>query len=125
LEPTFSGIDMVDGDAVFTLGFWTVKEGKQAEFVDAWKEFAQWTMEHRKGSMEVFLAKDHDSLVRFVTFGPWADLESIEGWRATDEFKEFFDKAKELCTEIRPMTAEIVAHIEKNRVISCVVERKE
>jgi heme-degrading monooxygenase HmoA len=116
---------LADEDAVFTIGLWTVKEGRQAEFVDAWRAFAQWTAEHRPGSRDAFLVKDTDSLVRFVSFGPWADLDSVQAWRATDEFKEFFKRARELCIEIRPMTTETVAHVEKDRVISCVVERRE
>jgi len=88
---------------IYTLGFWTVKNGKEPEFVAAWEKFAQWTMRNQPGtSGEARLIRDASNPTSFISFGAWENAAAIENWRARPEFKAFFAQAKQMCDEIKP-----------------------
>jgi heme-degrading monooxygenase HmoA len=36
---------------------------------------------------------------QFLSFGTWADLESVRAWRATSEFARLLGRCRELCEE--------------------------
>ncbi|MDW5564133.1 MAG: antibiotic biosynthesis monooxygenase family protein [Methanomassiliicoccus sp.] len=102
---------MTTGGSLFSMAIWDVKKGMEDEFVEAWRSFAEWTSRNRQGAMGVHLLRERAFPQRFVTIGPWQDLESMKAWRESGEFDEFFDRARKLCTEIRPMTLDTVAFI--------------
>ncbi|MGH2605671.1 MAG: hypothetical protein ACRDG5_03690, partial [Anaerolineales bacterium] len=56
---------------LFTSGAWLVKEGKEAEFVSAWKNFAEWTSRAGLGAGAGHLLQDTAEPRRFLSFGPW------------------------------------------------------
>jgi len=94
----------------YTSGLWTVKPGKEADFVAAWEELAKWVVE-KLGAEEAHLLQDLEQPQRFISFGPWKDLGSIKAWRERSEFAEFIAKMKELCVDIQPRTLKSVADI--------------
>lgn len=102
--------------SLFSMAVWDVKKGMEDEFVEAWRSFAEWTSRNRQGALGVHLLRERTFTQRFVTIGPWEDLESLKAWRETDEFLEFFDRAKQLCTDIRPMTLDSVISINQVKV---------
>ncbi len=93
----------------FTLGFWSVKEGKEAAFVAEWTAFAEWTARHQGGAGTGYLLQDPERPREFISFGPWKDTDAINQWRERPEFKAFAVKARELCDEFRPRTLALVA----------------
>ncbi len=94
---------------LYTAGLWTVKPGKEAEFIRAWEEFARWTGEHQPGAAVGTLVQDIARPQRFLSFGPWESAEHIDAWRATPEFKAFAAQARELCDDFQPGTYKLVA----------------
>jgi quinol monooxygenase YgiN len=104
------GTEMEDIGQPYTVGIWTVKPGKEAEFIQAWREFAEWTSKQGLGVGTGRLVQDTENPRRFISFGPWPSVEVIEQWRAMPEFKAFFEKVRELCDEIQPRTLKLVAH---------------
>ncbi len=89
---------------IFSAGIWTVKPGREEEFHRRFTDFANWTAEHQKGVMSVVLVRDIDLGNVFISFGPWADLESIREWRRTPGFSDAFRDFRELCEKIEPHT---------------------
>ncbi|MDD1678163.1 MAG: antibiotic biosynthesis monooxygenase [Methanomicrobiales archaeon] len=81
-----------------------VKEGKENEFIQTWERFARWTQQYRRGVVYGRLLQDIKDSRRFVTWGPWEDLESLQAWRETVEFQQAFQRFNELCTEIHPLS---------------------
>jgi hypothetical protein len=65
---------------IWTHGVWTVKAGREGELVAAWRELVPIGAEI--GSGTPVLLRDRDQPNVFRSFGPWADLEEIDRFRA-------------------------------------------
>jgi heme-degrading monooxygenase HmoA len=102
---------MTDEGNLFSIAIWDVKKGREDEFVEAWRSFAEWTSEHRPGALGVKLLRERTYEQRFVTIGPWESVDDMKGWRESAEFEEFFELARRLCTDIRPMTLDAVVSV--------------
>jgi len=93
----------------YTHGIWRVKPGRAEEFVAAWTEFAEWTVEHVEGAGWGKLLRDREDDHRFISIGPWASLEAIEAWRSLDGWSERVARFRELLETFEPSTLEPVA----------------
>jgi heme-degrading monooxygenase HmoA len=92
----------------YSSGHWTVKDGKEQEFIAAWLEFVGWAMESQGGVFEPpVLLQDADDPHRFQSFGAWADEKARAAWRSDPEFKPRIGKCVALCDDFKPhdMTA--------------------
>jgi len=74
--------------SVIANGVWTAKEGREDEFVSAWKELAAWVVatfpdEARPPS----LYRDLDHRSRFVAFDEWGSSEAIVACRRHPDFR--------------------------------------
>jgi heme-degrading monooxygenase HmoA len=94
----------------YTLGVWTVKPGREDEFVRAWEALGEWTI-GRAPQASGTLLRDIDQRNRFVSFGPWRTLEEIEAWRAAPEFQAHVGSIRRLLESFEPGTYELVASI--------------
>ncbi len=65
---------------VWTHGVWTVKPGKEDEFVARWREFLP--IVDRLGGRGATLLRDRERPNQFRSFGSWPDLEAVEQLRA-------------------------------------------
>ena len=87
--------------AVWTHGTWTVEPGREDAFVEAWTSLA-------RASLGVFgtepptILRDRDRPNVFVTFGPFASMDDVDDFRASDLFREGL-------TTIRPLLASFEA----------------
>ncbi len=100
----------MDKSKIYTLGFWSVKVGKEAEFIAGWESFARWTMLNQSGTVgDAQLVQDINEPLHFVSFGAWEGMQHVQEWRNSLEFKTFFNQAREICTDIRPVTMKHVA----------------
>lgn len=97
--------------SLFSMAVWDVKKGREDEFVEAWRSFAEWTGATCRGALGVRLLRERAFPQRFVTIGRWENVESMKGWRESEEFDEFLDRARKLCTDIRPMALEAIASV--------------
>src|SRR5437667_12481597 len=96
-------------DETYTLGLWTVKPGKENEFVDQWTVFAKWTSKNFSEAKKAYLLQDEKNSLRFISFGPWTNENAIEKWRDSTEFKNFVGTVKELCNDFQPNTLKPVS----------------
>jgi heme-degrading monooxygenase HmoA len=95
---------------LYTLGIWKTKKGRENEFIDVWQTFADWTSGNVTGSGEGTLLQDQESPQRFISFGPWDNVENIANWRKEPKFQKFVEKARQLCEEFEPQNMILVGH---------------
>ena len=108
---------MGERDHVYTFGLWSVKPGKEGDFIAAWEAFARWTSEHQAGMVgEARLLEDIDRPRRFVSIGGWSDKQKVQAWRELPEFRAFFAKVGELCEETQPHMLKPVVRIVQGKV---------
>lgn len=93
----------------YTLGDWMVHEGRELDFVDAWREFATWTLTVVDGPGWAKLLRDADEPRRFISFGPWADEAAIAGWRGDPGFHSRVARIQPLVEVFTPHTMEVAA----------------
>lgn len=98
-------------ETLYTHGEWTVKKGREAEFVAAWSDFARWTVDSVEGSSWAKLLRDRDEPRRFVSFGPWRDEAAVAAWRAHPDFQARVAAIQELVDAFVPRTLTVAAEI--------------
>jgi heme-degrading monooxygenase HmoA len=62
--------------ALYASGDWMVKPGREDDFVAAWRDLAEWSMENLAGGAWAKLLRDREDPRRFVSLGPWDSLEA-------------------------------------------------
>lgn len=81
----------------YTSGDWTVKAGREEEFVARWTEFIDAALTNAAGAGRFVLLRDNHNPRHFVSTGSWADQASIDRWRTSPGFGELFGRVRELC----------------------------
>ena len=94
--------------AVYTVGIWIVKPGREDEFADGWREMAEWTTRSVSSGASGTLLRDRERTNRFVSFGPWASVADIDAWRADPGFGERVGRMRDLLEDFSPMTLDDV-----------------
>lgn len=100
---------MPETGQLYTLATWTVKAGKEAEFIVAWQAFADWTTGNMPGAGAGQLLQNQADTRRFVSFGPWQEQSQIDYWREQAEFQSFAATARDLCQQFEPRNMIVVA----------------
>jgi quinol monooxygenase YgiN len=81
---------------LWTHGVWTVKAGREDEFVEAWRTMARAAVAEFDPPGKPYLLRDRELPNVFRSFGPWDDEETVERFRAfirphVDEISELTD----------------------------------
>lgn len=95
---------------VWTSGVWVVRTGQEAEFVEAWREFATWSQGMYPGA-RAWLLRDRDRPHAFLSVGPWPDDAAIAAWRASAGFGEHVGRIRALLESFEPRTLDEVVTI--------------
>jgi heme-degrading monooxygenase HmoA len=91
----------------YTHTSWVVKRGREAEFIERWSEWADWS--NREGlAVRAMLLRDVDDPERFVSFGPWESMGAIRNWRALAGYQERVARLREVVEHFEPRTFEVV-----------------
>lgn len=99
------------GEFTYAVEIWSVKQGKEEEFLKIWTDLANWTKANEMCSISVILLQDLEQKNLFMSFGPWKTLACVQAWRQQPEFKAAFMKLKEVCDEIKTSTMKSVYNI--------------
>lgn len=102
---------MEDGTA-YTLALWRVKEGREEEFVEAWKgALADFFLglPNPPGPGPATLIRSVEDAQLFYSFGPWRSLDDIREMRSNLRTPEIIGKLAALCEEAKPGDFQIVA----------------
>ena len=95
---------------VYTLGFWTVKPGREDDFVAAWDALGQWTLEQGFETHGT-LIRDRENPRRFISFGPGRSAEEAERWRQDPGFATAFTRLNDSLETFEPGTYDVVMRI--------------
>lgn len=91
----------------YTSTTWIVKPGQEDEFVRRWTTFAEWSAGQGLAAPAMLL-RDVDEPTRFVSFGPWEDIQQISRWRGLPGFQERVALLNEVLVSFEPRTLELV-----------------
>jgi heme-degrading monooxygenase HmoA len=89
-------------------GRWTVKEGQEAAFIEAWADLARWSAGEFPGA-HAWLLRDRATPRSFLSVGPWPDDATITAWRAADGFASRIGVIKDLVEGFEAFTLDEVA----------------
>lgn len=95
---------------VYTTGSWRPFEGREAEFLEQWKEFMDWATS-LPGAGTAVLARDLRDPGRFVSFAAWRDVEAVGAWKTSPEFKPRMARVQEHVDEFAPTELAVVARV--------------
>jgi len=84
---------------VYSLAVWHVRPGLEGEFVTAWDELFEWSVEtgHEWSGT---LLRDRADGSRFVSFGPWPSSDAVESWRTSPGYAARIDRLRELLERV-------------------------
>jgi heme-degrading monooxygenase HmoA len=94
---------------VYTMTTFTVMNGREAEFIDAWKDAAAAALEFVPGAVMGEILHDRSSPNRIVAFGVWEDVAAVELWRALPEYATFATTVVEVCDEVERYNLDVIA----------------
>jgi heme-degrading monooxygenase HmoA len=95
-------------DSPYTHTTWRVKPEHEAEFIDLWGEWIDWS--HRQGfKAHAMLLRDAEDPRTFVSFGPWESSGAVRNWRSLPGYHERLARLGQLVESFEPRTLTVVA----------------
>lgn len=86
----------------YTVARWYVKQGREADFIEAWSgELADYFLSLPGSRWGTLLQSTEDSR-QFYSFGPWDTVEDIRNMRSDPKTQEVFGVLANLCEEMQP-----------------------
>lgn len=98
----------MDEGTAYTLALWRVKEGREEEFVEAWKGLSEYFLGLPSPPGTGTLVRSVDDPGLFYSFGPWGSLEDIGRMRSDPRTPRMIGKLASLCEEAKPGTFRVV-----------------
>jgi len=96
---------------IYTSGDWLVKPGREEEFIDAWRDLAEWTAAETTQGTRAVLLHDRDEPALFRSFGPWDSDEQVAAWRQSEGFAARIGRIRELLDRFDAHTLDVVADV--------------
>ena len=97
-------------DAIYALGVWRAKPGKEDALIKAWKALANVFVQlPRPPSGKGTLIQSLTDPLLFYSFGPWNSLADVEAMRENPDAQKGIQKIQELCSEAVPGGFQVVA----------------
>jgi quinol monooxygenase YgiN len=93
---------------VWTHGVWTVKPGREEEFVRAWSAMRDQVNAELSLDAQPTLLRDREHSNVFMSFGPWPDVAAVERFRASPAFTENVARIQPLLESFEPQTLDEV-----------------
>ncbi len=95
----------------YSIGAWTIKPGRESEFLSTWNDFAQWTTELTSGGSLGVLVQDVEEPRLFYCFWPFQSEEGFRRWSGEPKFRELMMHMRALCESCHPSFARIVGTV--------------
>ena len=93
---------------VWTHGSWTVKPGREDDFVRAWRALAHRATTELRVASQPTLLRDRETPNLFVSFGPWPSIEDVHRFRSSPAFRESVAAMEDLLESFEPRTLDDV-----------------
>ena len=104
---------MIREGVVFACWYFTVKAGREEQFLEKWQQFAQWTLNHAKGARWIYIVRDGEDPQQFVSFGPWESPEAVDAWWQSSKSRAVIAELEVLCDKIEQSTMTEVNHVKR------------
>jgi hypothetical protein len=98
----------MEDDTLYTLVLWRVKEGREEEFVEAWKGLSDYFLDLPNPLETGALVRSVEDRGLSYAFGPWRSIEDIRRMRSDPRTPEVIGKLAALCEEAKPGTFRLV-----------------
>ena len=95
-------------DTAYILALWRVNEGREEEFVEAWKCLSDYFLDLPNPPGTGTLVSSVEDPRLFYSFGLWRSIEDIQGMRSDPRTPEMIGKLAALCKEAKPGTFRVV-----------------
>ena len=90
--------------APYTHGKWKVKEGREDDFIAAWKGFGRFAAD--SGATGIRLLQDLQTPAHFYSFGSWSEAGQITAFRGSPEFQRYVDGMQDMTESFEPVVCE-------------------
>lgn len=97
--------------SAYTSGSWRAKPGREQEFVEAWHDLAEWSTVNYDPAGWAKLLRDPEDPLHFVSVGEWHDQRTVDEARASDGFRERFDRIGDLADEMEIRNFDLATEI--------------
>ncbi len=91
---------------VYASGDWHVKPGREDEFLEAWREFAEAGMLELPSDAWVVMLRDEDDPAHFRSVGPFRDDAAVAAWRDGEAFRQHMGAMREMLVALDVSTYE-------------------
>lgn len=95
----------------YTLAAWRVEQGREEDFVDAWKAVGVAFSQLPNPPGPGVLVRSESDPALFYSFGPWKRLEDIQMMRDDAQAQAALQRLISLCTEATPGAYRVAAHV--------------
>ena len=92
-------------------GYWKVRAGQEDEFTKRWKAFTNWALENAPGARSFTLLHNMVDTQYFISYGSFADRDSLAAWWEMPEFDARYGHVRELCDDHVGAPQELVASL--------------
>lgn len=83
----------------FASGSWQVANGKDAEFLERWKAFLEWTRDSSQGFVTAVLIQDVAQPSHYISVASWVSPEARTAWQSNPVFAERLGSCRRLCDD--------------------------
>jgi heme-degrading monooxygenase HmoA len=97
------------GSTVYTYADWLIVAGREDEFVEAWTQFVDWSLEDGSGALGGMLLRDSSDPRRFISIGPWTSAEAAQSFFTSPELQQRSAPFRELADRFEPRLLDLQA----------------
>lgn len=97
-------LERAPAHAAWTLVTWYVIEGREGEFIEAWRTLGAVLAVLSQPPMWGVLLQNHHNPRAFSSFGPWRSFQEIDVMRRDPSVQEAFQRLVDCCHEAEPGT---------------------
>ena len=83
----------------YSSGEWLVREGSEEEFIEAWTNFVEWSLDSTPGAESFVLVRSTEEPRKFLSLGAWESQQAQERWREMPQMQVMLGQARALCDE--------------------------
>ena len=83
----------------YSSGEWLVREGSEGEFIEAWTNFVEWSLDNAAGANSFVLVRGTEEPSKFLSLGAWESQQAQERWRETPQMQVMLGHCRALCDE--------------------------
>ncbi len=95
----------------YASGTWHVKDGRDEDFIERWKEFIRWSRETYPAMLEARLMRDRGTPGHYLSVSEWSDPASRDAWKQDEGFKTRMGACVELCENMKGADYDLAASL--------------